>query len=137
MPPPLLFEPAALRNLQLRNRSVVSPMCQYSATDGCANDWHTMHLGTLACSGAGLVIIEATGVEPAGRISPGCLGLYDAASAAVAMMRGSGVQREAAARNGGGRTYAFNLLQASMLPEGYRPPPGSSMGAHEEDVSTI
>ena len=61
----------------------------------------------------------------------------DAASAAVAMMRGSGVQREAAARNGGGRTYAFNLLQASMLPEGYRPPPGSSMGAHEEDVSTI
>lgn len=74
---PQLFEPLQLRSLRLRNRSVVSPMCQYTAEDGRATNWHVMHLGQLACSGAGLVIIEATGVEPAGRISPGCLGLYD------------------------------------------------------------
>jgi len=77
MATPQLFEPVKLRNLTLRNRSVVSPMCQYSAVDGQATAWHTMHLGQLACSGVGLIIIEATGVEPAGRISPGCLGLYD------------------------------------------------------------
>lgn len=72
-----LFSPFTLRGLTLPNRIVVSPMCQYSAEDGCATDWHLMHLGQLAQSGAGLLIIEATGVEPEGRISPSCLGLYD------------------------------------------------------------
>src|SRR5690606_4646454 len=71
-----LFSPARLRDLKLDNRIVVSPMCQYSAEDGSATDWHMMHLGMLSNSGAGLLIIEATGVERAGRISPGCLGLY-------------------------------------------------------------
>jgi 2,4-dienoyl-CoA reductase-like NADH-dependent reductase (Old Yellow Enzyme family) len=74
---PRLFSPFALRSLTLRNRIVVSPMCQYSATDGAANDWHSVHLGQMAVSGAGLVLIEATAVEREGRITPGCLGLWD------------------------------------------------------------
>ncbi len=65
-----------MRDLQLSNRVVVSPMCQYAAKDGTASDWHIMHLGQYAVSGYGLVIAEATGVEPEGRISPMCLGLY-------------------------------------------------------------
>jgi 2,4-dienoyl-CoA reductase-like NADH-dependent reductase (Old Yellow Enzyme family) len=60
----------------LRNRIGVSPMCQYSATDGLANDWHFVHLGARAVGGAGLVIVEATSVAPEGRITPGCLGLW-------------------------------------------------------------
>lgn len=75
-----LFTPYRLRDLELANRIVVSPMCQYSADDGSATDWHMMHLGTLAQSGAGLLIVEATGVEPEGRITHGCLGLYSDAN---------------------------------------------------------
>lgn len=71
-----LFSSFALRGLDLPNRLVVSPMCQYSADSGLANDWHVMHLGMLSNSGAGLVIIEATAVEEIGRITHGCLGLY-------------------------------------------------------------
>jgi NADPH2 dehydrogenase len=74
--PPALFRPLALRALQLANRIVVSPMCQYSAQDGCATDWHVMHLGMLTQSGAALTFIEATAVSREGRITPGCLGLY-------------------------------------------------------------
>lgn len=71
-----LFQPLTLRGLTLPNRIVVSPMCQYSAVDGSATDWHILHLGQYAVSGAGLVMIEATGVEPAGRITAECLGLW-------------------------------------------------------------
>jgi len=71
-----LFSPIVLRGLTLPNRIVISPMCQYSAADGCATDWHTIHLGHLAFSGAGLLILEATGVCPDARISRECLGLY-------------------------------------------------------------
>jgi 2,4-dienoyl-CoA reductase-like NADH-dependent reductase (Old Yellow Enzyme family) len=73
---PHLFSPLTLRSVTLRNRIGVSPMCQYSATDGVANDWHYVHLGSRAVGGAGLVIVEATGVAPEGRITPGCLGLW-------------------------------------------------------------
>lgn len=80
-----LFSPLKLANLELKNRIVISPMCQYSADDGCANDWHVTHLGMLANSGAGLMIIEATHVSRPGRITHGCLGLYsDANEAALA-----------------------------------------------------
>ena len=72
-----LFSPITLRGLTLPNRIVVSPMCQYSAVDGSATDWHLMHLGKFAVSGAGLVVIEATHVEARGRITHGCLGLYN------------------------------------------------------------
>jgi 2,4-dienoyl-CoA reductase-like NADH-dependent reductase (Old Yellow Enzyme family) len=71
-----LFSPITLRQLTLENRIAVSPMCQYSAKDGSASDWHLMHLGQFAISGTGLVIIEATHVEPRGRITSSCLGLY-------------------------------------------------------------
>jgi NADPH2 dehydrogenase len=73
---PLLFSPFQLGNLTLANRIVVSPMCQYSAQDGSATGWHMHHLGSLAAGNAGLVMIEATAVEPAGRISADDLGLY-------------------------------------------------------------
>ena len=77
-----LFEPLAIGNLSLANRIIIAPMCQYSAVDGTPGDWHLMHLGQLALSGAGLLIIEATAVSPEGRISPGDLGLYDDANEA-------------------------------------------------------
>jgi 2,4-dienoyl-CoA reductase-like NADH-dependent reductase (Old Yellow Enzyme family) len=80
-----LFEPLQIGSLQLDNRIVIAPMCQYSATDGTASDWHLIHLGHLALSGAGLLILEATAVSAEGRITPGCLGLYsDANEAALA-----------------------------------------------------
>jgi 2,4-dienoyl-CoA reductase-like NADH-dependent reductase (Old Yellow Enzyme family) len=73
---PRLFEPITLRGLTLPNRIMVSPMCQYSAVDGSATDWHVAHLGSLALSGAGLLCLEATAVTAEGRITPGDLGLY-------------------------------------------------------------
>ena len=78
-----LFTPITLRDLTLSNRIVVSPMCQYVATDGRADTWHLVHLATLALSGAALLIVEATAVEPAGRITAGDLGLYDDATEAA------------------------------------------------------
>ena len=71
-----LFSPISLRSLEIPNRIVVAPMCQYSADDGTMTDWHLMHLGQFAVGGAGLVFVEATGVEPEGRITPGCTGLW-------------------------------------------------------------
>jgi 2,4-dienoyl-CoA reductase-like NADH-dependent reductase (Old Yellow Enzyme family) len=71
-----LFTPIQLGGVTLPNRIVVSPMCQYSADDGSMTDWHMMHLGSLAASGAGLLMIEATGATREGRISHGCTGLY-------------------------------------------------------------
>ncbi len=73
---PRLFEPITLRGVTLPNRIIVSPMCQYSAVDGSATDWHVAHLGSLALSGAGLLCVEATAVTAEGRITPGDLGLY-------------------------------------------------------------
>jgi len=79
-----LFSALAMGGMHFPNRIVVSPMCQYSARDGVANDWHLQHLMQLAMSGAGLVMVEATAVEARGRITHGCLGLYsDAAEAAL------------------------------------------------------
>lgn len=72
----ILFEPIKFRSVTLKNRIVVSPMCQYSSNDGFANDWHLVHLGSRAVGGAGLVITEAAAVSPEGRISPGDLGIW-------------------------------------------------------------
>ena len=72
----LLFEPIKIRNIELKNRIVVSPMCQYSSEDGFANDWHLVHLGSRAAGGAGLVFTEATAVSPEGRITPSDLGIW-------------------------------------------------------------
>ncbi len=75
-----LFSPITLRGLTLRNRITVSPMCQYSAENGEASAWHFTHMNTMALSGAAMFCIEATHVEPEGRITPGCLGLYNDAT---------------------------------------------------------
>ncbi|RVU00199.1 NADPH dehydrogenase NamA [Mucilaginibacter limnophilus] len=71
-----LFSPIKIKSVELRNRITVSPMCEYSATDGFANNWHLVHLGSRAVGGAGLIIAEATGVSPEGRITYGDLGIW-------------------------------------------------------------
>lgn len=72
-----LFTPLSIRGVTLKNRIAVSPMCQYSSTEGLANDWHLVHLGSRAVGGAGLVFVEATAVTRDGRISPGDMGIWD------------------------------------------------------------
>ena len=76
MPKAHLFDPIAIRGVEIPNRIVVAPMCQYTASDGMPGNWHLVHLGQFAISGPGLVFVEATGVEPEGRISPGDTGLW-------------------------------------------------------------
>ncbi|WP_290796165.1 NADH:flavin oxidoreductase/NADH oxidase [Flavihumibacter sp. UBA7668] len=71
-----LFSPLTIKSVTIKNRIAVSPMCQYSALDGFANNWHLVHLGARAVGGAGLVLMEATGVRAEGRITPGCLGIW-------------------------------------------------------------
>src|ERR1700744_6440201 len=71
-----LFSSLKIKNVELKNRIVVSPMCQYSSEDGFANDWHFVHLGSRAIGGAALVFTEATAVSPEGRISPSDLGIW-------------------------------------------------------------
>jgi len=83
MSEPRLFQPITIGGLELSNRIVIAPMCQYSAIDGCMTDWHQMHLGQLAMSGAALLTIEASAVLPEGRISWGDVGLYDDATEAA------------------------------------------------------
>src|SRR3982074_2887083 len=78
-----LFSPFQLRGLVLPNRIMVAPMCQYSAENGEANGWHLVHVGGLALSGPAIFCIEATAVEAIGRITPGCLGLWNDATEAA------------------------------------------------------
>ncbi|MES2959107.1 MAG: NADH:flavin oxidoreductase/NADH oxidase [Pseudomonadota bacterium] len=78
-----LFEPLRIGSLQIDNRIIIAPMCQYSAREGTAGAWHMIHLGHLALSGAGMLILEATAVSAVGRITPHCLGLYDDANEAA------------------------------------------------------
>ena len=80
---PHLFDPYRIGNLELANRIAIAPMCQYSAQEGSATDWHMIHLGHMALSGAGLLIIEATAVSPEGRITAADLGLYNDANEAA------------------------------------------------------
>src|ERR1700686_2775621 len=93
-----LFSPIKLRGLALPNRIMVAPMCQYSAENGEANDWHFTHINSLALSGAAMFCIEATHVEAIGRITPGCLGLWnDATEAALKPILASVRKRSKAA----------------------------------------
>ena len=86
----MLFSPLKVGQLEVPNRVVIAPMCQYSAEEGCARHWHLIHLGQLAASGAGLLIIEATAVAPEGRITPFDLGLYsDTAEEALGKVIGA------------------------------------------------
>lgn len=73
----ILFSPLTIKDVALKNRVTISPMCMYSSNDGFANDWHLVHYGSRAAGGSGLIIQEATAVSPEGRITPGDLGLYD------------------------------------------------------------
>ncbi|MDO9414267.1 MAG: NADH:flavin oxidoreductase/NADH oxidase [Pseudolabrys sp.] len=110
-----LFSPFALAGVTLANRLVVSPMCQYSGHDGCATDWHLMHLGMLANSGAGLVIVEATHVERHARITHGCLGLYsDDNEAALARVVGS-------ARRAGTAKFGIQLAHSGRKGSAQKP----------------
>jgi len=91
----MLFSPLQMRELTFRNRVFVSPMCQYSSTDGLPNDWHLVHLGSRAVGGAGLVMVEASAVSPEGRISPADSGIWsdahaDAFEPIVAFIRAQG-----------------------------------------------
>ena len=110
-----LFSPIKLRGLHLRNRIMVSPMCQYSADGGAANDWHFTHINSLALSGAAMFCIEATHVEAIGRITPGCLGLYDDATEAAL------VPILAAARKHSRAAIAMQLAHAGRKGSSHRP----------------
>ncbi len=130
---PRLFTPIVLAGQSLPNRVAVAPMCQYSAVDGRAQPWHLQHYGALAASGPGMIVLEATGVTPEGRISPHCLGLYDDATEAaladlVAKLKTFGDSRIAiqlghsgrkgasdAPWNGGGPTGAWTTLAPSAI----------------------
>ncbi|WP_426437899.1 NADH:flavin oxidoreductase/NADH oxidase [Bradyrhizobium genosp. P] len=116
-----LFSPIELRGLKLANRIMVSPMCQYSADDGSANDWHFTHINMLALSGAAMFCIEATHVEDIGRITPGCLGLYsDANEAALKPILASVRKRSKAA-------VAMQLAHAGRKGSSQRPWEGGQL----------
>ena len=127
-----LFSPIRLAGLELSNRVVVSPMCQYSADDGCANDWHLMHLGMLANSGAGLVVVEATHVERHGRITHGCLGLYsDDNEAALARVVSQ-------ARRRGTAKFGIQIAHSGRKGSAQRPwDGGGALQAAEDPWQTI
>ena len=126
-----LFERIAIGDVELPNRLVVAPMCQYSASDGSATDWHLQHLSQLGYSGAGLVVVEATAVERRGRITHACLGLYsDDNEAALERVIHS------ARRLGGPTRWGIQLAHAGRKAS-TRPPfeGGAPLGATEGPVS--
>jgi NADPH2 dehydrogenase len=123
-----LFSPIRLAGLELVNRIVVSPMCQYSADDGTATDWHISHLGSLVNSGAALVIVEATHVERRGRITHGCLGIYsDDNEAALARVL-------AHCRRYGTAKLGIQLAHAGRKASARRPWEGGQPLSPEEDA---
>jgi 2,4-dienoyl-CoA reductase-like NADH-dependent reductase (Old Yellow Enzyme family) len=136
-----LFSPIKLRSLALPNRIMVAPMCQYSAENGEANDWHFTHINTLALSGAAMFCIEATHVEAIGRITPGCLGLWnDATEAALKPILASvrkhsriavAMQLAHAGRKGSSHT-PWDGGQQIPLPEGGWQTEGPSAVPHKE-----
>lgn len=105
MPTPSLLTPVTLRSVTARNRIAVTPMCQYSATDGLGDDWHLQHLGARAMGGAGIVFTEATHVSADARITRGCLGLYNDAHEAF-------LTRVAALIGRGGAVPAIQLAHS-------------------------
>jgi NADPH2 dehydrogenase len=123
-----LFSSLRLAELELANRVVVSPMCQYSADDGVANDWHFNHLGMLCNSGAGLLVVEATGIERRGRITHGCVGLYsDDCEAALERII-------AHCRRYGTAKLAIQLAHAGRKASAQRPWEGGQSLKSEDDA---
>ncbi len=133
MTTPTLFSQLSLGPITVPNRIAVSPMCQYSAADGCALDWHLAHWSSLAMSGAGLVMVEATGVERRGRITHGCLGLYtDDCEAAIA--RGLAAARRVA----GPARFGIQLAHAGRKASARRPwEGGGPLQANEDPWPTV
>jgi 2,4-dienoyl-CoA reductase-like NADH-dependent reductase (Old Yellow Enzyme family) len=109
-----LFSPFSLKDVTIRNRIAAPPMCQYSATDGFANDWHQVHYAGIARGGAGLVIVEATAVSPEGRITPNCLGLWDDGHI-------EGLARIAAAIKAAGAVPGIQIAHAGRKASANRP----------------
>jgi 2,4-dienoyl-CoA reductase-like NADH-dependent reductase (Old Yellow Enzyme family) len=109
-----LFTPFTLKDLTLRNRIAVPPMCQYSAVDGVTNDWHLAHYASIARGGAGLVIVEATAVSPEGRITPGCTGLWNDAQM-------EGMARIAASIKSAGAVAGIQIGHAGRKASANRP----------------
>jgi 2,4-dienoyl-CoA reductase-like NADH-dependent reductase (Old Yellow Enzyme family) len=130
---PNLFEPFNIGSLQLSNRIVVAPMCQYSANDGSASEWHVQHLAQLGYSGAALVVVEATAVERRGRITHGCLGLYsDANENALSAVLAS------ARRTAGSTRFGIQLAHAGRKASCRRPwEGGTSLLADEDPWQTV
>jgi 2,4-dienoyl-CoA reductase-like NADH-dependent reductase (Old Yellow Enzyme family) len=120
-----LFEPLRLRGVTLRNRIAVSPMCQYSAVDGFANDWHLVHLGSRAVGGAGLVIMEATAVEARGRITHFDTGIWDDAHVDF-------LSRIAQVVHSGGAVAGVQLAHAGRKASTARPWNGGKLLAESE-----
>ncbi len=116
-----LFSPIDFRGLKLANRIMVSPMCQYSAIDGSANDWHFTHINNLSLSGAAMFCIEATHVEAIGRITPGCLGLYSDANEAALKPILDSVRKHSKA------AVAMQLAHAGRKGSSYRPWEGGQL----------
>ncbi|UOQ55915.1 NADH:flavin oxidoreductase/NADH oxidase [Leucobacter allii] len=125
MADPLLFQPIVLRELEIRNRLWVAPMCQYSARDGIVGDWHLQHLGGLARGGAGLVIMEATAVVSEGRISPRCPGIWDDAQL-------PGLERVVAAAHAHGARIGIQLAHAGRKGSTHPSLPGFPDGSVPE-----
>jgi 2,4-dienoyl-CoA reductase-like NADH-dependent reductase (Old Yellow Enzyme family) len=125
-----LFSPLAVGPIEVPNRVVVAPMCQYSAADGCATDWHLQHLMQLAISRAGMVVLEATAVERHGRISHGCLGLYSDANEA-ALARVLDPARRVAAP---GTRFAIQIGHAGRKASSQRPWEGGKPLTPAEDA---
>src|SRR5882672_2938626 len=122
---PHLFEPITFRDLTLSNRIIVSPMCQYSSTDGFANDWHFVHLATRAVGGAGLVFTEASAVTADGRISPDDLGIWDDGHVGALARIVRVVKRE-------GSAIGTQLAHAGRKASTYRPRGGLGAVPSEE-----
>lgn len=129
----MLFSPTTIGTAELPNRIVVSPMCQYSADDGCANDWHLMHLMQFAISGAGLIVLEATAVERRVRITHGCLGLYNDANEASLARVMAAAQRVAPAST----RWGIQINHAGRKSSSQRPWEGrGSLSASEDPWQT-
>ncbi len=121
-PRPPMFNPFRLRELELVNRVVVSPMCQYSSDDGLPDDWHMVHLGSRAIGGAGLVMSEMTNVSPDARITPGCTGIWSEAHALAWKRIVDFVHRESDAKIGVQLGHAGRKGATKLLWEGYDEP---------------